>query len=85
MIGGVTKTVASIVTQTFGAAGTAPAVQSGSIGLGTLTGQVGVVKTQNAKSNAVMNGKRWGRMEMCVLIISGLAALGGGMLGIAIL
>ena len=85
MIGGVTKTVASVITQTFGAAGTAPAVQSGSIGLGTLTGQVGVVKTQNAKSDAVMNGKRWGRMEVCVVMISGLATLGGGVLGIAML
>ena len=83
VVGGVTKTVASVLTQTFGPAGSAPAVQSGSIGLGTLTGQVGVVKTKDAKSDAVISGGRWGGMEMCVVVISGLAALGGGVLGIA--
>ena len=85
VVGGVTKTVASVLTQTFGPAESAPAVQSGSIGLGTLTGQVGVVKTKDAKSDAVTSGKTWGGMEMCVVVISGLAALGGGVLGIAIL
>ena len=85
VVGGVTKTVASVLTQTFEPAGSAPAVQSGSIGLGTLTGQVGVVKTKDAKSDAVISGKTWGGMEMCVVVISGLAALGGGVLGIAIL
>jgi len=83
VIGGVTKQVPKVYTQTFGAAGSAPPVQSGEIGLGTLTGKVGVVKTQNAKSDAVAIGRKvaWG--NVVVVLVAGVAALGGGVLGIA--
>jgi len=75
--------VPKVYTQTFGAAGSAPPVQSGEIGLGTLTGKVGVVKTQNAKSDAVAIGRKvaWG--NVVVVLVAGVAALGGGVLGIA--
>lgn len=75
----------TIITETSNAGATAPAVQSGSIGLGTLTGQVGVVKTQDAKSDAVIMGPRWGMGEVGMVCLTGLAALGGGVLGLAVL
>lgn len=75
----------TVITQTSGAGATAPAVQSGSIGLGTLTGQVGVVKTQDAKSDAVIMGPRWGMGEVGMVVVSGLAALGGCVGGLALL
>ena len=85
VVGGVTKVINTIITETSDAGATAPAVQSGSIGLGTLTGQIGVVKTQNAKSDAVIIGPRWGMREVGMVVITGMAALGGGVLGLAIL
>ena len=75
----------TVITETSGAGATAPPVQSGSIGLGTLTGQVGVVKTQDAKSDAIIQGPRWGIREVGLVCITGLAALGGGMLGLTML
>ena len=75
----------TIITETSGAGATAPAVQSGSIGLGTLTGSVGVVKTSEAKSDAVIKGPRWGIREVGMVGFSGLVALGGGVLGLVIL
>ena len=85
VIGGVTKVINTIITETSGAGTTAPAVQSGSIGLGTLTGQIGVVKTQDAKSDAIITGPRWGVREVGMVFVTGLAALGGGVLGLAML
>ena len=85
VIGGVTKVINTVITQTSGAGATAPAVQSGSIGLGTLTGSIGVVKTQDAKSDAIINGPRWGIGEVALVVVTGLAALGGGVLGLAML
>ena len=85
VVGGVTKVINTIITETSGAGTTAPAVQSGSIGLGTLTGQVGVVKTQDAKSDAVVVGVRWGVGEMGMVVVSALAALGGCVGGLALL
>ena len=41
-----------------GGGGSPPSVMSGSIGLGTLTGKVGVVKTGSAKSAAAAGGGR---------------------------
>lgn len=85
VIGGVTKVINTIITETSGAGVTAPAVQSGSIGLGTLTGSIGVVKTQEAKSDAIIKGPRWGIGEVAMVVFTGLAALGGGVLGLAML
>ena len=80
-----TKVVNTIITETSGAGTTAPAVQSGSIGLGTLTGSIGVVKTSEAKSDAIITRPRWGVGEVGLVVVTGLAALGGGVLGLAIL
>ena len=85
VVGGVTKVVNTIITESSGAGVTAPAVQSGSIGLGTLTGTIGVVKTQEAKSDAIIKGPRWGIGEVGLVVVTGLAALGGGVLGLAML
>ena len=85
VVGGVTKVVNTIITETSGAGTTAPAVQSGSIGLGTLTGSIGVVKTQDAKSDAIIKGPRWSIAEVGLVLVTGLAALGGGVLGLAML
>lgn len=83
MIKGVPTQVPKVYTQTFGAGASAPPVQSGEIGLGTLTGKIGVVKTHDAKSGAVAVGRdvAWG--HLAVVLVAGLAALGGGVLGIA--
>ena len=61
VVGGVTKTVEQVFTQTFGAAGSAPPVKTGSIGMGTLTGKVGVVKTDTPKSEGApsLYSRRW--------------------------
>lgn len=84
VVGGVTKQVPKVYTQTFGAAVSAPAVLTGTIGLGTLTGKVGVVKTQHAKSDAVSAIR--GAVGMEVLGILGAWAVGmvvgGGLLGV---
>ena len=80
-----TKVVNTIITETSGAGTTAPAVQSGSIGLGTLTGSIGVVKTSEAKNDAVVKGPRWGIGEVVLVGFTGLVAVGGGVLGLAIL
>ncbi|KAK0507895.1 hypothetical protein JMJ35_009784 [Cladonia borealis] len=85
VVGGVTKVVNTIITETSGAGATAPAVQSGSIGLGTLTGSIGVVKTSEAKSDAVIKGPRWGIREVGLVGFSGLVALSGGVLGLVLL
>ena len=85
VVGGVTKVVNTIITESSGAGVTAPAVQSGSIGLGTLTGSIGVVKTSEAKSDAIIKGPRWGLGEVGLVVVTGLAALGGGVLGLAML
>jgi len=83
IVGGVTKQVPQVFTQIFGAIPSSPPVQSGEIGLGTLTGKVGVVKTHDAKSDAVAIGRNiaWG--NVAVVLVAGVAALGGGVLGIA--
>ncbi|KAL9125381.1 MAG: hypothetical protein Q9217_005404 [Psora testacea] len=52
VVGGVTTTVPELYTQSFGDGVSAPPVQTGSIGMGTLTGEIGVVKTGQAKSDA---------------------------------
>lgn len=87
VVNGVTQQVASVFTQIqgAGAGGDAPAVQTGSIGMGTLTGKVGALKTRQAKSDAVAAGKGWSRREMLVGVIVGLGILmGGGFLGVGI-
>ena len=84
VVGGVTKTVPEVYTQTFGAVASAPPVLTGSIGLGTLTGKIGVLKTQDAKKNdGVAVGKGIPISEMLVVLVAGVAALGGGVVGIA--
>lgn len=83
VVGGVTTQVAVPYTQSFGAAASIPSVPSGSIGLGTLTGQVGVVKTQNAKSDAVRPGATGLLMEMVAMtVLGGVLAIGGGIWGL---
>ena len=88
VVGGVTKQVPVAFTQTFGAGVSAPEVQSGSIGLGTLTGQVGVVKTKDAKSEAVPVGlKGSGRGKEIFGVLLSMAAaflVGGGVFGYGI-
>lgn len=84
VVGGVTTQVPKVYTQTFGAAVSAPPVQSGEIGLGTLTGKIGVVKTSEAKNDAVPVGGRIPAGEMMVVLVAGLAAVvGGGAFGMA--
>jgi hypothetical protein len=54
IVGGVSKQVPVVFTQTFaGSLTSVEAVQSGSVGMGSLTGSVGVVK-----SSAAMAGRR---------------------------
>lgn len=83
VVGGKTTQVPKVYTQTFGAATSAPPVQSGQIGLGTLTGKVGVVKTQDAKSDAVAVGRNFAWGNVVVVMVAGVATLAGGLLGIA--
>ena len=53
VVGGVTKQVPVMFTQTFANSLTSvEPVQSGSIGMGTLTGSIGVVKSSTAKGGA---------------------------------
>ncbi len=86
VIGGVTTQVSVAFTQSFGAAASAPAVQSGSIGLGTLTGQIGVVKTQNAKNDAVRPGEKGLLLEtLAITALVGVLGIGGGVWGLGLL
>ena len=93
VVNGVTKQVPVPFSQSFGAGSSAPpSVQSGSIGLGTLTGQVGVVKTSEAKNGAAAapagggHWVVWGLGEVLALILGiGLAGFGGGVLGFGML
>ena len=84
MINGVTTTTAQVYTQSFGAAVSAPPVSTGSIGLGTLTGQIGVVKTGSAKSEGVRinlggwGGRGWGVGAWVFVMVVG----GGGFWGL---
>ena len=84
VVGGVTKTVPKVYTQTFGGAGAAPSVSSGSIGMGTLTGKIGVVNTDSAKSDAMPirdgTGRRWTLLGIIGSWV-GVMALGGAILG----
>ena len=84
VIGGVTTQVPQLYTQTFAAGASAPPVLTGTIGLGTLTGKIGVVKTQDAKkSDAVTMRREVPVAEMMVVLVAGIMALSGGVLGIA--
>ena len=84
VIGGKTTQVPKVFTQTFAAAGaSAPPVKTGTIGLGTLTGKIGVVKTGQAKSEGVpVGGGRIPVAELVVICVAGIMAVGGGVLGI---
>ena len=86
VVGGVTKQVPVAFTQTFGAGASAPAVQSGEIGLGTLTGKIGVVKTSEAKSDAVARGgERRGKDLLVLLATVGVGmGIGGGLFGMGL-
>lgn len=73
-------------TQSFGIAASAPSVMSGSVGLGTLTGQVGVVKTDKAKSEAVRPGERGALLEtLAITALVGVLGIGGGVWGLGLL
>lgn len=84
VVGGVTKQVPKVYTQTFGAASSAPPVLTGTIGLGTLTGKVGVVKTKDAKSDAVPLIRVGVRMEVLGILACWFVGMlvGGGLLGV---
>lgn len=60
-----------------GGATAAPAVKSGSVGMGTLTGSVGVVKTDGAKSGGAGGFGKGGDWEGV-----GMLVLGGWVCGI---
>ena len=70
VVGGVTKNVQVAYTQTFPSApGQGPSPLVGSIGLGTLTGQVGAVKTQEASGDArSLEAIKHGSMIAVVLV-----------------
>ena len=79
-----TTVVPQIYTQTFAAGASAPPVLTGTIGLGTLTGKIGVVKTQDAKkSDAVAMRREVPVAETMVVLVTVMMALSGGLLGIA--
>ena len=61
VVGGVTKQVQHVFTQSFAAAATPPPVKTGTIGMGTLTGKIGVVKTNEAKSEGMpsFDSRKW--------------------------
>lgn len=86
VIGGVTKQVQHVFTQTFGAVASPPAVKTGTIGMGTLTGKIGVVKTDHAKSEAIpsFDSRKWSVMGImgswtAAMVVGG-AVLGAGMI-----
>ena len=84
VVGGVTKQVLSTYSQAFGGGASAPPVKTGTIGMGTLTGKIGVVKTDQAKNDGVSaregTGVRW---SIVGIVASWTAAmtLGGALLG----
>ena len=84
VIGGVKTQVQKVFTQSFGVGGSAPSVMSGSIGMGTLTGKIGVVKTNSAKSDAIPRRDNMGRRCALLGIIGSWVTamtLGGVLLG----
>lgn len=87
VVDGVTKPVVKTITQATAGPGNAPSVMSGAIGLGTLTGQIGVVKTSKAKkSDAIAVKGPIGLQELVIFLVSGMFMLvGGGIVGIAAL
>ena len=87
VVGGVTKMVPTVYTQTFAGGVQAPSVKSGSIGMGTLTGKIGVVKTDQAKSDALPIIAGPGRMGTTLGIIGGwimTMMVGGAFLGMGL-
>ena len=86
VIGGVTTQVEHVFTQSFGAAATPPPVKTGTIGMGTLTGKIGVVKTDRAKSEGMpsFDSRKWtviGIMgSWTAAMVVGGAILGAGMI-----
>lgn len=60
VVGGVTKVIPSTFSQKFAGGQSAPPVQTGTIGLGTLTGKIGVVKSSEAKNDGVNGFERTG-------------------------
>ncbi|KAL9629677.1 MAG: hypothetical protein Q9164_006774 [Protoblastenia rupestris] len=84
VVGGVTQTIPKAFTQSFGAGESGPPVQSGTIGMGTLTGNIGVVKTNNAKSDAISTtGGRGVGGAIVGILVSWMAIMvvGGGIIG----
>ena len=87
VIGGVTQTVPQVFSQGFGSGPSAPPVQTGSIGMGTLTGQIGVVKTDQAANDAIstIGGRGVGGAVLGILMgWVAVMAFGGGILGLSI-
>ncbi|KAL9099571.1 MAG: hypothetical protein Q9163_004951 [Psora crenata] len=87
VIGGVTTVVPGVFTQNFGLGPTLPPVETGSIGMGTLTGEIGVVRTDQAKNGAISTiGERSaGAAAMGILACwLSVMAVGGGIIGIGV-
>lgn len=83
IVGGVSKQIPVAFTQTFANSLTAvDAAQSGSVGMGTLTGSVGVVKSSAAKAGVTGRGKGlgWG-----VTLLMGLVGMGAGLARVFVL
>jgi len=75
-IAGVQTVVPSIFTQQFSKLyGEIPMPSSGSIGLGTQTGQIGVVRTHAASSGMRMDGSVW---FVVIGLMAVAVAVGGG-------
>lgn len=86
VVDGATQLIVKTITQATAGPGSAPSVMSGAIGLGTLTGKIGVVKTGNAKSDAVSAKRLVGVHELVVILLTGMFMfVGGGIFGIAAL
>ena len=88
VVDGVTKVVPSTFSQDFAADRSAPPVQTGTIGLGTLTGRIGVVKTGHAKSEAMVGrenpGVRWHILGVIASWVLAMSA-GGAFFGLGLI
>ena len=82
VVGGVTKTVPKTYTQSFGPGQSAPPVKTGTIGLGTLTGEVGVVRTGQAKGGDGSSIKDQQSVRWHILGVMGLWTVAMAMGGI---
>lgn len=77
IVGGVSKQVPVVFTQTFaGSLTSVEAVQSGTVGMGTLTGSVGGVKSSAAVAGRVGGMEGWGGVVVAGVVV-GAGVVGG--------